>query len=55
MHQQIYARRQDVNAICRFLSPQVMALAAIGATPRGQQLLTLLFTYVFPALGAGIA
>lgn len=33
MHQQIYQRRGDVQAICRFLSPQVMALAAMGCSP----------------------
>ncbi len=33
MHQAIYRTRADVQAICRFLSPQVMALAAMGLTP----------------------
>uniref|UniRef100_UPI0035678366 class II aldolase/adducin family protein n=1 Tax=Hydrogenophaga sp. TaxID=1904254 RepID=UPI0035678366 len=33
MHQQIYRRRPEVNAVCRFLSPQVMALAAMGHSP----------------------
>ncbi|MES2191402.1 MAG: class II aldolase/adducin family protein [Pseudomonadota bacterium] len=33
MHQQIYRRRTEVKAICRFLSPQVMALAAMGMSP----------------------
>lgn len=33
MHQQIYRRRAEVNAICRFLSPQVMTLAAMGLSP----------------------
>ncbi len=36
MHQQIYRRRSDVGAICRFLSPNVMALAAMGQTPRAR-------------------
>jgi HCOMODA/2-hydroxy-3-carboxy-muconic semialdehyde decarboxylase len=36
MHQQIYRRRPDVGAICRFMSPQVMALAAMGETPRAR-------------------
>lgn len=36
MHQQIYRRRADVNAVCRFLSPQVMALAAMGCSPRAR-------------------
>jgi HCOMODA/2-hydroxy-3-carboxy-muconic semialdehyde decarboxylase len=33
IHQQIYARRPDVQAVCRFMSPQVMALAAMALTP----------------------
>lgn len=36
MHQQIYRRRPAVGAICRFMSPQVMALAAMGKTPRAR-------------------
>lgn len=36
MHQQIYRRRADVGAICRFLSPKVMTLAAMGVTPRAR-------------------
>ncbi len=34
IHRAIYARRPDVRAICRFQSPAVMALSAMGATPR---------------------
>lgn len=34
LHQQIYAGRSDVQAICRFISPSVTALAAMGRTPR---------------------
>jgi HCOMODA/2-hydroxy-3-carboxy-muconic semialdehyde decarboxylase len=34
IHQQVYARRPEVGAICRFISPQVTALAALGRTPR---------------------
>ena len=33
-HQHIYSRRGDVGAIARFQSPQVMALSALGRTPR---------------------
>ncbi|MGE0310968.1 MAG: class II aldolase/adducin family protein [Lautropia sp.] len=33
LHQAIYRARPDVRAICRFLSPQVMSLAAMGLTP----------------------
>jgi HCOMODA/2-hydroxy-3-carboxy-muconic semialdehyde decarboxylase len=36
MHQQIYRQRPDVGAICRFMSPHVMALAAMGQTPRAR-------------------
>ncbi len=34
MHQQIYQRRPEV--ICRFLSPNVLALAALGLTPKAR-------------------
>lgn len=34
IHQQIYKRRQDVNAVCRFFGPNLMALSAFGRTPR---------------------
>jgi HCOMODA/2-hydroxy-3-carboxy-muconic semialdehyde decarboxylase len=34
VHQQIYKRRPDVNAVCRVLPPQLMALSALGLTPR---------------------
>jgi HCOMODA/2-hydroxy-3-carboxy-muconic semialdehyde decarboxylase len=34
VHQQIYRRRPEVGAVVRFQSPQVMALSALGATPR---------------------
>jgi HCOMODA/2-hydroxy-3-carboxy-muconic semialdehyde decarboxylase len=34
IHQQVYARRPEVGAICRFISPQITALAALGRTPR---------------------
>ena len=33
MHQQIYQRRSDVQAICRILPSHVMALAAMGCSP----------------------
>jgi HCOMODA/2-hydroxy-3-carboxy-muconic semialdehyde decarboxylase len=36
MHQQVYKRRQDAQAICRFISPNVVALAALGLTPRAR-------------------
>ena len=34
VHQQIYARRSGVGAICRFISPQVTAVSALGRAPR---------------------
>jgi HCOMODA/2-hydroxy-3-carboxy-muconic semialdehyde decarboxylase len=33
-HQHIYRRRPDVAAVVRFQSPQVVALSALGRTPR---------------------
>ncbi|HTQ73010.1 MAG TPA: class II aldolase/adducin family protein [Burkholderiales bacterium] len=36
MHQQIYKRRAEVRAICRFISPNVVTLAALGTTPRAR-------------------
>lgn len=34
IHQRIYAQRPDVNGVVRFQSPQIMALSALGRTPR---------------------
>lgn len=36
IHQQIYRRRPDARAICRFISPQITALAALGRVPRAR-------------------
>jgi len=36
MHQAVYAARPDVQAICRFVSPQLTALAALGRTPQAR-------------------
>lgn len=36
VHQQIYGRRPDVGAICRFISPHITALAALGHVPRAR-------------------
>lgn len=33
IHQQVYKRRAEVNGICRFFPPHVMALAAMKLTP----------------------
>jgi HCOMODA/2-hydroxy-3-carboxy-muconic semialdehyde decarboxylase len=38
MHQRIYRRRPEVGAICRFMSPHVMALAAMGRMWQDPQL-----------------
>ena len=34
VHQQIYARRADVNAVCRIMPPQIGLLALLRRTPR---------------------
>jgi HCOMODA/2-hydroxy-3-carboxy-muconic semialdehyde decarboxylase len=34
IHQQIYARRPDVGAVCRIMPPAVMALSTQGLVPR---------------------
>jgi HCOMODA/2-hydroxy-3-carboxy-muconic semialdehyde decarboxylase len=34
MHREIYRRRADIQAIVRFISPSVTALAALGRAPR---------------------
>jgi len=34
VHQQIYARRSTIGAVCRFISPQVSAVSALGRAPR---------------------
>ncbi len=34
MHREVYRLRPDVNAIVRFISPNLMALAALGRTPQ---------------------
>ena len=36
MHQQIYKRRAEIRAICRFISPNVVTLAALGLTPKAR-------------------
>ncbi len=36
IHQQVYKRRADVNGICRFFPPHVMALAAMKLTPNAR-------------------
>ena len=34
IHREIYRRRGDIGGVCRFQSPAVMALSALGRTPR---------------------
>jgi HCOMODA/2-hydroxy-3-carboxy-muconic semialdehyde decarboxylase len=34
IHQQIYARRPEIGGICRFTSPNVTAVSALGRAPR---------------------
>jgi HCOMODA/2-hydroxy-3-carboxy-muconic semialdehyde decarboxylase len=34
VHQAIYARRPEINAVCRILPPQLMALSSLGLTPK---------------------
>src|SRR5688500_15477271 len=34
VHQQIYARRPEIGAICRFASPNVTAVSALGRAPK---------------------
>jgi HCOMODA/2-hydroxy-3-carboxy-muconic semialdehyde decarboxylase len=34
IHQQIYARRSDVGAVCRIMPPALMALSTQGIVPR---------------------
>ena len=36
MHQQIYKRRGEIRAICRFISTNVVTLAALGLTPKAR-------------------
>ncbi len=33
IHQEVYRRKPHVNAVCRFISPHITALAALGRTP----------------------
>ncbi|NPC55906.1 class II aldolase/adducin family protein [Caenimonas soli] len=33
LHQQVYRRRPEVQAVCRFTSPHVLALSAMGMAP----------------------
>lgn len=34
VHQQIYARRPEIGAVCRFASPNVIAVSALGRAPK---------------------
>lgn len=46
IHREIYRTRPEVNGVCRFQSPALMALSALGRTPR---VLHGLGTYFAPA------
>ncbi len=46
IHQEVYRTRPEVGGICRFQSPSVLALSAVGRTPRA---LHGLGTYFAPA------
>jgi HCOMODA/2-hydroxy-3-carboxy-muconic semialdehyde decarboxylase len=36
VHQQIYARRSDVGAVCRVIPPNVMAVSVLGRAPKAR-------------------
>lgn len=46
IHREIYRRRPEIGGVCRFQSPAVLALSALGETPRA---LHGLGTYFAPA------
>jgi HCOMODA/2-hydroxy-3-carboxy-muconic semialdehyde decarboxylase len=48
IHQQVYRARPDVHAVCRFMSPQVLALGAMGCTPRARHGFSAYFHPVVP-------
>jgi HCOMODA/2-hydroxy-3-carboxy-muconic semialdehyde decarboxylase len=43
IHQQIYARRPEIGAICRFASPNVTGVSALGRAPKIRQSFGALF------------
>jgi HCOMODA/2-hydroxy-3-carboxy-muconic semialdehyde decarboxylase len=54
LHREIYRRRGDVGAVCRFASPQVIALAAMGLAPSARHGFGAYF-YPRPPLWPGTA
>lgn len=48
-------RMHDAGVVLTATNTLMAEIAQDWSTPHGQQLITLLFTDVFPALGAGIA
>lgn len=48
-------RMHDAGVVLTATNTLIAEIAQDWSTPTGQQLITLLFTDVFPALGAGIA
>lgn len=53
IHREIYRRRPEVGGICRFQSPSVMALSALGETPHALHGLGTYFA-PFPPLWANV-
>ncbi len=51
VHQQLYTRRSDIGAICRFISPNVAAVSALGRAPRIRHGLGALFAPEVPFWG----
>lgn len=48
VHQQIYRRRPEINAVCRVLPPNVMALSALGVTPKARHGFSAFFSPEVP-------
>ncbi len=43
VHQQIYQRRPDVNAICRIIPPRVQAMSVLGRSPKARHGFSVFF------------
>lgn len=52
MHQALYRARPDVRAVCRFMSPHVLALAAMGLAPQARHGFASYFYPAVPFLAA---
>ena len=53
-HQGVGGGEHDAGVVLTATNTLMAEIAQDWSTPNGQQLITLLFTDVFPALGAGI-